>query len=52
VAAVGDSDGDRELLDAGGLRFFVGERPPEVPQLVHMPHANMLDIARLMVGGP
>jgi HAD superfamily phosphoserine phosphatase-like hydrolase len=52
VAAVGDSDGDRELLDAAGLRFFVGERPPDVPQLVHVPHANMLDIARLIVGRP
>lgn len=50
VAAVGDSDGDRELLQAAGLRFFVGDRPPDIPGLVHLPGGDMLDIARRMVG--
>jgi hydroxymethylpyrimidine pyrophosphatase-like HAD family hydrolase len=49
VAAVGDSDGDRELLGAAGLRFFVGERPPDVPRVVHLPDANMTEIARTIV---
>jgi len=26
IAAVGDSEGDNELLTAGGLRFFVGPK--------------------------
>jgi len=50
VAAVGDSDGDRELLEAAGLRFFVGDRPPDIPGLVHLPGGNMLEIARRIVG--
>jgi phosphoserine phosphatase len=50
VAAVGDSDGDRELLEAAGLRFFVGDRPPDIPDLVHLPGGDMLDVARRIVG--
>jgi haloacid dehalogenase-like hydrolase len=49
VAAVGDSDGDRELLEAAGLRFFVGDRPPNLPGLVHLPRGDMLEIARRIV---
>lgn len=30
VAAVGDSANDRDLLEAAGLRFFVGETPPAI----------------------
>lgn len=41
VAAVGDSDNDRELLEAAGLRFFVGEAPPAIPDVVHLPDADM-----------
>jgi phosphoserine phosphatase len=50
VAAVGDSHGDRELLEAAGLRFFVGDMPPDIPRLVHLPGGNMLEIARRIVG--
>lgn len=50
VAAVGDSDGDRELLGAAGLRFCVGEQALDVAGLVHLPGASMLDIARLILG--
>ena len=50
VAAVGDSDGDRELLEAAGLRLFVGDRPPDIPGLVHLPGGDMLEIARRVVG--
>ncbi len=50
VAAVGDSDGDRELLEAASLRFFVGDRPPDIPGLVHLPGGDMLEIARRIVG--
>lgn len=52
VAAVGDSDGDRELLECAGLRFFVGDRAPDLPQLVHMPRANMLEVAWLITRHP
>jgi hydroxymethylpyrimidine pyrophosphatase-like HAD family hydrolase len=45
VAAVGDSDGDRELLEVAEWRFFVGEEPPDLPGLVHLAGANLLEIA-------
>jgi len=50
VAAVGDSDGDRELLEAAGARYCVGERRIDVPGTVHMPRANLLEIANRLVG--
>lgn len=45
VAAVGDSDGDRELLEAAALRFFVGSKPPALAGLVHLPGASLLEVA-------
>jgi phosphoserine phosphatase len=50
IAAVGDSDGDRELLESAELRFFVGKDPPEIPNLRHLPDANLLTIAKQIVG--
>ncbi|MDQ3893901.1 MAG: HAD-IB family phosphatase, partial [Actinomycetota bacterium] len=52
VAAIGDSDGDRELLDAAGVRYCVGEQKIAVPGIVHMPRANMLEIARQLMCEP
>jgi phosphoserine phosphatase len=52
VAAVGDSNGDRELLEAAGVRFFVGDRPPGIPGLVHLPGGDMLEIAGRIVSPP
>ena len=49
VAAVGDSEGDRELLEAAGVRYCVGARKIEVAEVVHMPHASMLEIAQQVV---
>lgn len=49
VAAVGDSVNDRELLEAAGLRFFVGGVPPTIPNLVHLPAADLSDIAGRIV---
>lgn len=49
VAAVGDSDGDRELLEAAGRRFFVGLDPLDLAGLVHLPGGDMLDIAHRIV---
>ena len=49
VAAVGDSDGDTELLEAAGLRFFVGDRAPAIPGLIHLQRANLLGIAHRIV---
>ena len=50
VAAVGDSNGDRELLEAAGVRYCVGERKIDVAGVVHMPRANILEIARQLIG--
>jgi phosphoserine phosphatase len=52
VAAVGDSDGDRELLEAAGVRYCVGERKVDVAEVVHMPRASILEIARQLVAEP
>lgn len=46
VAAVGDSDNDRELLEAARLRFFVGMTRPAIPQVIHDPGGNIHDIVR------
>ena len=47
VAAVGDSSGDIEMLEAAHLRYFVGDAPdPEIPALVHIPDANLHLIAK------
>jgi phosphoserine phosphatase len=49
IAAVGDSDGDRELLEAAGLRFFVGRRPPDLAAVRHRPDGDIAAIAREIV---
>jgi phosphoserine phosphatase len=45
LAAVGDSDGDREMLAAAGFRVCVGDRPLKLPDVVHMPEADMFEVA-------
>jgi HAD superfamily phosphoserine phosphatase-like hydrolase len=46
VAAVGDSWGDIELLQAAGHAFFVGpDKPPHVDHVVHVPDGNLFDVA-------
>lgn len=52
VAAVGDSEGDRELLEAAGVRYCVGERRIEVAEVVHLPRASILEIAQQVVAKP
>jgi HAD superfamily phosphoserine phosphatase-like hydrolase len=52
VAAVGDSEGDRQLLEAAGVRYCVGERKIDVADIVHMPHASVLEIAEQLVAEP
>jgi phosphoserine phosphatase len=52
VAAVGDSEGDRELLEAAGVRHCVGERKVDVAEVVHMPRASILEVARAVVAQP
>jgi HAD superfamily phosphoserine phosphatase-like hydrolase len=49
VAAVGDSDGDRELLEAAGMRFFVGRTALDVANLTHVPNGDLAEIARRIV---
>ena len=45
LAAVGDSGGDREMLGAAGFRVFVGDRLPGIPDVLHMPGADMYEVA-------
>lgn len=52
VAAIGDSEGDRELLEAAGVRYCVGDQKIEVPEVVHMPRASILEIAERVVAAP
>jgi phosphoserine phosphatase len=52
VAAVGDSEGDRELLEAAGVRYCVGERKIAAAEVVHLPRASMLEIAQQLVAKP
>jgi HAD superfamily phosphoserine phosphatase-like hydrolase len=52
VAAVGDSEGDRELLEAAGVRYCVGERKIEIAEVRHLPRANILEIAQQLVAEP
>jgi HAD superfamily phosphoserine phosphatase-like hydrolase len=49
VAAIGDSGGDRELLEAAGVRFFVGGSAPDLSDLVHVPDADLAEIAYRIV---
>jgi HAD superfamily phosphoserine phosphatase-like hydrolase len=49
AAAVGDSDGDLELLEAAGTRFFVGATPPPTDGVVHLPQGDTCEIARAIV---
>jgi phosphoserine phosphatase len=50
VAAVGDSDGDRELLLSAGTRVFVGAHPLEgIPDLVHIADADLREVAELLL---
>ena len=50
VAAVGDSEGDRELLEAATVRFFVGQQPLDgLPGVVHLPGADIFSIAQRLV---
>jgi HAD superfamily phosphoserine phosphatase-like hydrolase len=50
VAAVGDSEGDRELFEAAAMRCCVGERKVDVARVIHLPNANMLAVAKRLVG--
>lgn len=50
VAAVGDSHGDVPMLAAVGHPFFVGaELPAEIAHAVHAPHADLREIAQLIL---
>ena len=45
IAAVGDSDGDSPMLDYAGLAIFVGPSLPPGKNYLHMPSADIRDIA-------
>jgi phosphoserine phosphatase len=52
LAAVGDSEGDREMLAAAGFRVYVGDQPLDIPAVLHMPGADMYEVAQLIVKQP
>jgi len=46
TAAVGDSESDRALLRAAGLRFYVGARPPpRLRSVAHYPAGDIAEVA-------
>jgi phosphoserine phosphatase len=49
TAAVGDSSGDVAMLNAAALRFFVGPYAPSGLKCLHMPSANILELARIIL---
>jgi hypothetical protein len=49
TAAVGDSTGDLQMLQAAALRFFVGSRLPLGLTCIHVPDGNIEDIANTIL---
>jgi phosphoserine phosphatase len=49
TAAVGDSTGDLQMLQAAALRFFVGSRLPPGLTCIHVPDGNIEDIAKTIL---
>ncbi|HYL78768.1 MAG TPA: haloacid dehalogenase-like hydrolase [Bryobacteraceae bacterium] len=49
TAAVGDSSGDVAMLEAAALRFFIGPHAPSGLKCFHMPSANILELARIIL---
>lgn len=49
TAAVGDSAGDLQMLQAAALRFFVGSRLPPGLTCIHVPDGNIEDIANTIL---
>ncbi|MGO9605720.1 MAG: HAD family hydrolase [Candidatus Binataceae bacterium] len=49
TAAVGDSAGDTEMLEAAAMRFFVGAEPPHGLDCVHMFDGDILEVARTII---
>lgn len=54
VAAVGDSGGDIAMLEAVGHPYYVGlSLPPDLPNAVHIPDADMASLAKtILMQGP
>lgn len=48
VAAIGDSHGDRPMLEIAGLKIFVGAHPIDVAGCHHAPAADIREIAKLI----
>ncbi len=44
IAAVGDSPGDYEMLRGAGLAIFVGNEPPDLTNVTHLPDADIRDV--------
>lgn len=49
VAAIGDSSGDRAMLEHVDHRFFVGARLPDGLDAIHLPDGDILAIAQRIV---
>ena len=50
AAAVGDTSGDFDMLKLAGLGIFVGASRPDIPGVLHMPAADIRDVARAIIG--
>lgn len=50
AAAVGDTMGDYDMLQVAGLGVFVGPDRPDLPNVVHMPGADLRDVAGAILG--
>lgn len=50
TAAVGDSSSDLPMLRNAALRFFVGPKSPSDLDCVHIPDADIRDVARHILG--
>jgi phosphoserine phosphatase len=49
TAAVGDSSGDIPMLEAAGDRYFVGsQRPPDL-ECIHVPGADLAQVAHMIL---
>jgi len=51
VACVGDTEGDYPMLDYAGLGIFVGNLVPPGKKYLHMPSADIRDIAAAIIEG-
>lgn len=50
IASVGDTSGDYDMLRLAGKRIFVGKDKPAIDGVIHMPEADIRDVAKVILG--